>query len=211
MRNLLGRTYNLLTCLEYVGKNKHGKPIWKFQCSCGNTKNVVGSDVVNGHSKSCGCLTKRTTHGKHNTREYQIWADMKVRCTCKTNKAYSYYGGRGISYAPEWEKFENFWEDMKEGYSSNLTLDRIDNSLGYSKENCRWVSGSIQQHNQRQRRGSSRLFKGVELRPSGKFSVRIRDSGKNTYLGSFTSQLDAAKVYDDASEKLYGDRPNKTQ
>ena len=93
--------------------------------------------------KSCGCATHlkaRTTHGMSATRQYQTWADMKDRCDNPKNKSYVRYGGRGITYDTSWSTFEGFWLDMEEGYANNLTIERIDNSLGYNKANCTWVT-----------------------------------------------------------------------
>ena len=73
-----------------------------------------------------------------NSREYRIWDGMKKRCLSKSAINYTNYGGRGITVCDKWLSFEGFFEDM--GYSHGLCLDRIDNSKGYSKENCRWVT-----------------------------------------------------------------------
>lgn len=83
----------------------------------------------------------------HKTRIYQIWADMKVRCDNPDNETYIWYGAKGIKYQESWVKFENFYEDMKEGYSDELTLDRIDPSKNYSKDNCRWATKTAQARN----------------------------------------------------------------
>lgn len=76
---------------------------------------------------------------------YSVWAGMKNRCNNPSFKDKgSYYL---LSYDDSWELFENFSNDMHEGYASGLTLDRIDNNLGYSKENCRWISLTMQSRN----------------------------------------------------------------
>jgi len=59
------------------------------------------------------------------------WINMMARCYRKTNIAYPRYGGAGIKVCRKWHKFLGFWEDMQEGYSKGLSLDRINNSKGY--------------------------------------------------------------------------------
>jgi len=86
-------------------------------------------------------------HGKCYEPIYLAWARMKQRCNNPNKDNYRWYGGAGIGYDPKWEAFENFYNDMKETYDQNLTLDRIDSSRDYSKENCRWTNWSTQANN----------------------------------------------------------------
>ena len=95
---------------------------------------------------------RKKGHGLVGTRPYHIWGNMKKRCNNPNSPDYPRYGGRGITYCEQWEKFEGFWEDMKEGYSDTLTLDRKDNNGNYSKDNCRWVELKKQQNNRRDNR-----------------------------------------------------------
>ena len=69
---------------------------------------------------------------------YHPWAAMKSRCRNEKTKEYINYGGRGIDYCDEWEHFENFARDMGMR-PDGTTLERIDNEVGYCKENCIYV------------------------------------------------------------------------
>lgn len=182
-------------------------------CDCGVIGTYVLAALKNGNTKSCGCYNREliSSHGMYKTRQYQTWADMKNRCDNLKHKWYPEYGGRGISYSPNWVSFECFWEDMKGGYGDNLTLDRIDNEGDYTFDNCRWAAASLQNHNQRKPRDSSNKFIGVKIAKScNNISALIKRSGISISLGSYKTEESAAKAYDDASEIIYGDRPNKT-
>lgn len=74
---------------------------------------------------------------------------MKARCGNPKNKQWKNYGGRGIIVCERWIKFEEFIFDMGLKPTKKHTLDRSDNSLGYSKENCRWVVNKVQCNNKR--------------------------------------------------------------
>ena len=68
---------------------------------------------------------------------------MKTRCK-KNYSQNKYYYQRGVSVCDEWKSFEGFWEDMKDTYADDLTIDRIDNDKNYCKENCRWLTPADQ-------------------------------------------------------------------
>lgn len=184
------------------------------ECSCdGKLFDVSVSDFKAGKRKSCGCLKKEAAHMKtHNlskSRIYRIWADMKKRCDNEAHVYYEDYGGRGISYQESWISFEEFFEDMHSSYSDDLELDRSDNSKGYSKENCCWTDRSNNCHNRRKRKGSEVGSIGVCMH-GDKFRASLQKDGKNVYRKTFNTEQEAAKAYDDASEQIYGDRPNGT-
>lgn len=79
-------------------------------------------------------------HGMKHTELYSRWCSMKARCKETTTPNAKRYFERNITYDAKWEKFENFYADMSEGFASDREIDRKDNNLGYFKENCHWVS-----------------------------------------------------------------------
>ncbi len=95
----------------------------------------------------------RHGHGRsgknHNaTPTYTTWALMKNRCLNPRAPNFGRYGGRGITICNRWHSFDNFLFDMGTR-PIGKTLDRINNSQGYFKGNCRWVTPSEQQRNRR--------------------------------------------------------------
>ena len=86
------------------------------------------------------------------TRQYRIWRGMLDRIENSGNPSFNHYGGRGIMVDPSWQKFQNFWRDMQEGYTDDLTIERIDVNGPYCKANCRWATNMEQQANKRNNR-----------------------------------------------------------
>lgn len=93
----------------------------------------------------------RVTHGdscrKRWADEYRIWLGMTQRCIQPKRKDYPKYGGSGITICERWMKYENFLEDMGRRPSKDHSLERIDNSLGYFPENCKWATRFEQTRN----------------------------------------------------------------
>lgn len=151
-RNLIGLKINFLYIIEFNEEMEK----YKCLCDCGNIHYIRKRDLIYNRIKSCGCLAKKTTiqrcttHNKSHIRVYDIWCNMKRRCKDDPikNKDYADYIGRGITVCERWDKFENFYEDMGDP-GPKMELDRINNDLGYYKENCRWATRSQQMRNTR--------------------------------------------------------------
>jgi len=157
--DLTGRRFNRLIVKSFSHTFKT-HTYWNCICECGNSKVTNTNRLRNGQAKSCGCLMKenssktclgRSKHG-HSKRSgasklYTIWANMKQRALTTGRNDSKWYFEKGIDVCGKWERFDGFLEDMGEGYFSGASLDRVDNSKGYDKDNCRWVELKRQHRN----------------------------------------------------------------
>lgn len=98
-----------------------------------------------------GCLPG-TFHKMSGTRPYRIWRGVVARVGKPPTKSFEHYGGRGVGCDPRWLDFNEFWLDMRHGYSDGLTIERKDVNGDYCKENCIWVTNLAQQSNKRNNR-----------------------------------------------------------
>ena len=148
---------------EY-GNQGATKACVECRCSCGTVGTYRLGDLKSGHTRSCGCLSRKrvterkTTHG-HSKRgqrspTYHSWAPMVKRCTNPNYPGFADYGGRGITVCDRWlgeNGFPNFLADMGEK-PEGTSIDRVDNDRGYCPENCRWATAKEQGNNRRSNR-----------------------------------------------------------
>ena len=158
--DLTGQRFGRLVVIKRAGTAKDGRALWLCCCDCGNEITTSSANLVRGHSKSCGCFRieriieshKAHGDGKHRERNrlYHIWGDMKHRCSNPNCRAYKNYGGRGITVCEEWQQYQPFrdWA-LHNGYSDELTLDRMDTNGNYEPDNCRWITKQEQCFNKR--------------------------------------------------------------
>lgn len=212
VKDLTGQVFGRLQVVEKLQSTGSKETKWKCLCICGKDTSATTHRLTSGHTKSCGCLLidRITSHKLSRTRQYSIWDGMRQRCDNPGATHYERYGGRGITYDPSWKVFESFWADMSDGYADNLTLDRIDNNKDYCKENCRWVTKSIQGMNRGKKPGCKNEYIGVDEMESGTFCARRKVNGKKQHLGVYKTALEAATVYDNHIEQSTGNRPNNT-
>ncbi len=106
---------------------------------------VYAYSILNGTSKSCGCLRKElkaSEFGRSNKRLYSIWKHMVGRCHDPDEVGFRRYGGRGITVCEAWRNdYPAFarWA-LTNGYEDGLSNDRIDGDRGYSPDNCQWIT-----------------------------------------------------------------------
>lgn len=63
--DITSKKFNFWTAIKFVGyygKGYYGKQLWLFKCNCGKEKEVDKYSVMEGDSKSCGCMRPKLTY-----------------------------------------------------------------------------------------------------------------------------------------------------
>lgn len=140
----------------------------------------------------------------YQTGEYRSWANMISRCKPQYKES-QFYADKGIKVCERWSSknaFLNFYKDMGRKPSDKHTIDRIDNSKGYTPDNCRWADKSQQAINRKICNRNTSGYRGVSwYKLTNKWAVTTK---KNT-IGYFKDIEEAALAYDCAAIQLYGD------
>ena len=185
INDIVGKKFNRLLVLSYDHSRPHPNPtkgnfyFYKCQCECGNIRIIRRERIINGITKSCGCLGKEIRHQLlatkrfYSHRLYQIWCGMKYRCYNPNNAKFSCYGGRGIIICKTWlSNFDNFYNwAMDNGYNDKLSIERIDVNGNYEPSNCTWANDKVQANN---RTNSHLIFYNDETHTISEWSEILR-------------------------------------
>jgi len=214
LNNFKSKKFGRLTAIQFSHMSKNSMQYWVFKCDCGNEVVRERCSVVRGSQLSCGCLaievTKKrsTTHGQAKSKNnsasstYTTWSSIIQRCNNEKDKRYY-----NTEIFHEWLIFENFYRDMGER-PAGKTIDRIDNTKGYHPDNTRWATKSEQSRNTRRFKNKKNniKYRGVSFREDRRnFVTLIKVNSKVIYIGSFKTELEAAKAYNEAAIKYHGE------
>lgn len=135
------------------------------------------------------------------TKFYKVWVGIKTRCLNKKSPLYAAYGGSGIDICKDWLSFNSFYNDMYFGYKEGLQIDRINNNLGYFKENYRWVTPSVNTYNRK--KPKRKLPTGVYKR-FNRYQAKISINNHLYVIGSFESVELARQEYLKVEKEWWG-------
>lgn len=176
----IGDTINDMKILNiYIDHNR--ALIYDCECMiCSKQKKIYAYEIQSSseyYTRHEHCDRFLTTRGlaRDNPRMYSIWKNMKQRIENPNNKDYHNYGGRGLTI--EYNNFTEFYEDQHEEYyeackelgENNVSIDRINNDIGYCKNNIRWTNPQTQAKNRRCIQSKSNWF--YAFSPDGKIYV----------------------------------------
>lgn len=129
---MLGKRVGMLAVVEVLENSRV-----RCVCDCGNERTLKVGHFNYGKSKSCGCHWRLPVGHE---KERISYGNMMARCHNPKNKRYADYGGSGIFVCDAWRSnAKQFIKDMGK-CPDGFQIDRIDNTKGYSKDNCRWIS-----------------------------------------------------------------------
>lgn len=143
--------------------------------------------------------------------QYALVDDADYRRVCihkwyADRRRYTFYAVRRIRINGTWRtlSMHRFILGLIPG--DGKETDHIDdNGLNNQQANLRICTTAENQHNRRNSRGASSQYKGVSWdKTNQRWRAVLKIRGKNSYLGSFKSETEAALAYNGAAREHYG-------
>lgn len=192
-----GNKYGRLLVLEEAGLDKHGQYMWNCLCDCGKSTTQYGGTLRRKLVVSCGCYNNEIrgkasiTHGMSGTKIYNTWLGIIARCYNPNHTSYPRYGAVGVTICDDWRySFETFYADMGD-IPEGCEINRKRAAKEYNKENCEWVSLSVQAFDKGKSRVNTSGRTGVNFdTDAGLWCAQLNREGK-VYKKRFASFGDA--------------------
>lgn len=224
IKDLTGMTFGRLSVVSYAG-SINGRSLWNCKCDCGNSRVVKGKYLLNGDTKSCGCLMLETTarngHNNKKANRYEIDgevikvyfnnADAFFICDkCDENLVRSatwFLSEHGYARTKLGSKkctlFHNLIVPNSDGtYCDHINGNRLDNR----RANLREVTRSQNAMNRSMHSNNASGYKGVSYHwATMKWQAYICHNGKEMYLGLFDNIEDAVAVRKAKEVELFGE------
>lgn len=211
--DLTGKNFYRLKVIKCIGKNKHGQYLWECKCDCGNKKTISSNSLMQGHTKSCGCLAiehmkelgrkSRKDLSGHKFGRLTVIRDTGERkgekiiyeCLCDCGKTKNVSASNLKSGQVQscgclsYEKLHD--KAFNDASTERLMKNVIDGT------NLYLLNDNIRSNNKSGKRGVSFSYK------KEKWYACIGIKGKNINLGYYTKLEDAIKARKEAEEKLW--------
>lgn len=135
-------------------------------------------------------------HGMSKTRLYHLWNMMNQRCNNPNSENYKNYGACGIQVCLEWQDpFKFMGWALLNGYQEDLSIERLDPSLGYEPNNCTWIPMEDQAINKKKSSKNTSGYVGVSYHKGKEAWVaRVTVNRKRIEIGKFDTALEAHKA-----------------
>ena len=137
--DLIGQKFGHLTVIKRDGSDKRGEAKWLCLCDCGNQQliSVLGSNLRNGHSQSCGC--DRRSHGEQKIVE--ILTNNNITFECEV-PMFKYSNGTNAKFDFYINKQYLIEYDGETHYQANIhgwhTQERLEQQLERDEIKNKW-------------------------------------------------------------------------